>query len=104
MVYEQLTQTQLIWLTITLYNKFLKYLLKFSPPNPQIINKYVNGGANNDLLSPMPNSQMITFHLELMKVYHQLRSYWMFYLPLYINMPLLMWSFNCSQAVQLSVF
>lgn len=52
----------------------------------------------------MPDSQMITIHLELMKVYRQLRSYWMFYLPLYINMPLLTWSFNCSQAAQLSIF
>lgn len=55
-------------------------------------------------MSPVPHSQMITIHLKLMKVYHQLKSYWMFYLPLYINMPSLTQSFNCSQEAQLSIF
>lgn len=75
MVYEQLRETQLIWLwwhyiivqVLFLSNYFL-YILKFSPPNPQIINNYVNGGAHNDSLSPMSDSQMIAIHLELMKV------------------------------------
>lgn len=55
-------------------------------------------------MSPVLHSQMIAIHLELMKVYRQLKSYWMFYLPPYINMPLLTQTSNCSQAAQLSIF
>lgn len=55
-------------------------------------------------MPPVPDSQMISIHLELMKVYRQLKSYRMFHLPLYINMPLLTQRFNCSQAAQLSIF
>lgn len=69
-----------------------------------MVNNYIKGDANNDWISPVPHSQMIAIHLELMKVYRQLKSYWMFYLPPYINMPLLTQSFNCSQAAQLSIF